>query len=106
MRKRRREKIHAEMQGYADRQKIRVETRVRRIRHGELIHAIERDRLATMAAIVDVCDRIGARHVETRHSLKSRRLLHVDTGDVLSFTPDGELIFYTQDFAHTPDFWH
>ena len=70
-----------------------------------MMRAIERDRLVSISAIIAACDRIGARHVETKHSLGGRRLLHVDTGDLLSFMPDGELIFYTQDFEHTPDFW-
>ena len=104
MRKWRREKIRADAHDYADRQKIRLASRTRRRRHGELIHAIERDRLATMAAIVALCDRIGARHVETKPTLGGRRLLHIDTGDLLSFTRDGDLLFYTRDFEHTPEF--
>ena len=49
MRKTRRDKIHAEMQGYTDRQKARVAARARGVRHLELIHAIEERKVKTIA---------------------------------------------------------
>ena len=105
MRKTRRDKIHAEMQGYTDRQKARVAARARGVRHLELIHAIEERKVKTIADAIALCRAISARYVENKHTSRGDYALHVDTGDLLNFSPDGRLIIYVPDTEYPPSFW-
>lgn len=97
--------IRARLADYGDRQRLRVEARNTLVRHKLLFDAVQQGMVVNLEQAIEVCGWIKARYKEVPGTFGTKEL-HVDTGDVLIFGPDGTLICRaSRSYVRPVDFW-
>lgn len=96
--------IREKLDGYEHRQNLRDQAKAHRWKRQDLMRLIRQGLMNNLENAIEACGWLPARCKVTDGTYGTKRL-HIDTGDMMTFGPDGTFICRASIIAYPPDFW-